>query len=85
MGRFWQLVFRILKIFLKETKNNLNSQKFLLFVFHNILKLLHPHMPFVTDAIYEKFTSNKSIVHSDWPKINYSNSKDFEQFQIFKN
>ncbi|QTX03081.1 valyl-tRNA synthetase [Candidatus Phytoplasma luffae] len=78
----WYLEF--LKIFLKETKNNLNSQKFLLFVFHNILKLLHPHMPFVTDAIYEKFTSNKSIVHSDWPKINYSNSKDFEQFQIFK-
>ncbi|WP_323847610.1 MAG: valine--tRNA ligase [Phytoplasma sp.] len=80
----WFLEF--LKIFLKEDKKEyLNTQKFLLFILKNILKLLHPFIPFVTDAIYEELTLGESIVHSAWPNITYSNIKALDKFQNLKN
>lgn len=80
----WFLEF--LKIFLKEQKEKyLNTQKVLFFVLTNILKLLHPFIPFVTDAIYEELTLGKSIIHDSWPNINYFNEKSLEDFQNLKN
>ncbi|MEZ0180255.1 valine--tRNA ligase ['Camptotheca acuminata' phytoplasma] len=78
----WYLEF--LKMFFKKPQVNLNTQKFLLFVFKNILKFLHPFIPFLTDAIYEQLTFNESILHSPWPRINYFDKKDFDKFQILK-
>ncbi|WP_341266822.1 valine--tRNA ligase [Candidatus Phytoplasma fraxini] len=80
----WFLEF--LKIFLKEDKKEyLNTHKFVLFILQNILKLLHPFIPFVTDAIYEELTTKESIVHSSWPKISYCNDQAVEKFQNLKN
>ena len=47
----------------KETTETLN------YVLINILKLLHPFMPFVTEEIYSNFTKD-SIMISNYPKYN---------------
>ena len=41
----------------------------LLFVLKNILKMLHPYIPFVTEEIYQNLPQTEgSIMVSDWPK-----------------
>ncbi|WP_284928403.1 valine--tRNA ligase [Candidatus Phytoplasma sp. AldY-WA1] len=81
---FGNFFLEFLKVFLKKEKEYLNTQKFLLFILKNILKLLHPFIPFVTDAIYEDLTLGKSIVHSSWPKIDYSDLKSLDDIQSLK-
>ncbi|MDV3196082.1 MAG: valine--tRNA ligase [Candidatus Phytoplasma stylosanthis] len=70
--------------FLKVFKKNINSQKLFLFVLNSILKLLHPFIPFITDAIFEELNFNESIIKSSWPNLNYSNKEDFYFFQSLK-
>ena len=45
-----------------------NPQNVLIYVLSNILKLLHPFMPFITEEIYSYLpvTDKKSIMISDW-------------------
>ncbi len=81
---FGNFFLEFLKVFLKKEKEYLNTQKFLFFILKNILKLLHPFIPFVTDAIYEDLTLGKSIVHSSWPKIDYSDLKSLDDIQSLK-
>ena len=40
--------------------------------------LLHPFIPFVTEEIYGYIASDKTLVSSDWPKVNpkYTSHKD---------
>ncbi len=60
----------------KEEK--INTCAVLKEVLSNILKLLHPFMPFVTEEIYQHFYPS-SIMISDWPKANRKyNFKDVE-------
>lgn len=50
----------------------------LLYVMENILKLIHPFMPFLTEKIWESFSfSDKSIMVSEYPK--YDESKIDEE------
>jgi valyl-tRNA synthetase len=37
--------------------------------FKNIIKLLHPFMPFVTEEIYQRFGFGKSIMIDNWPSL----------------
>ena len=37
-------------------------------VLDTLLKLLHPVMPFVTEALWKAFTGEKSLVIAEWPK-----------------
>ncbi len=47
------------------------TKEVLIFVMKNILKLLHPFMPFITEEIWHSFCgSNSSIMISDFPKFN---------------
>ena len=63
----------------KLTENRENTNKILVCVLENILKLLHPIMPFVTEEIWSKLpiTKNKWIMTSKWPEIDnkYSDEK----------
>ncbi|NTU69870.1 valine--tRNA ligase [bacterium] len=44
------------------------AQWVLLSVLQNSLKMLHPFMPFVTEAIWEELDSDKPLIISHWPK-----------------
>lgn len=62
------------------------AQAVLLYVFENILKILHPFMPFVTEALWQAIPNQKEpLIISSWPKTSlpsYSNViKRFENFQ----
>ncbi len=56
----------------KGTKANLVSQNVITYVLENILKLLHPFMPFITEEIYlslPHFESSESIMISTYPEF----------------
>ena len=36
-------------------------------VFDTVLRLLHPVMPFVTEALWTTLTGGESVVIADWP------------------
>ena len=62
--------------------NSLTYKKTIDFL-KDILKLLHPFMPFITEEIYSKIKcdDNADITISEWPKnciFNINNIKDFE-------
>ena len=46
------------------------SRAILIQVLENSLKLLHPFMPFVTEAIWQNIEERESIMAAAWPKIN---------------
>ena len=49
--------------------NDLNTKSTLLYTLTNILKMLHPFMPYVTDAIYEYLPiKDENIMISEYPK-----------------
>ncbi|NWN45996.1 valine--tRNA ligase [Candidatus Phytoplasma pruni] len=79
----WHLEF--LKIVLKEydPEVSLNSQKFALYILKITLQLLHPFIPFVTDAIYEEMAFERPIINEQLPQINtvHSSSDDFLTFK----
>lgn len=59
--------------YLEMTKIEESSEtkKVLIYVLTNIIKLLHPFMPFVTEEIYQKISKETiSIMISNWPKNN---------------
>ncbi|XXP77031.1 MAG: valine--tRNA ligase [Lettuce witches'-broom phytoplasma] len=80
----WHLEF--LKIVLKECDRevSLNSQKFALYILKITLQLLHPFIPFVTDAIYEEFAFAQPIINEQLPQINAVDSSS-DDFLTFKN
>ncbi|XP_020536750.1 valine--tRNA ligase, chloroplastic/mitochondrial 2 isoform X2 [Jatropha curcas] len=62
------------------------AQAVLLYVFENVLKLLHPFMPFVTEELWQALPQrNEALIVSPWPQIslprNASSIKKFENFQ----
>ncbi len=58
--------------FSKFNMDKKSTQSTLIYVLTNILKLLHPFMPFVTEEIYSNLAikENESIMISDYPKYN---------------
>ena len=64
------------KYYLKG-ENSLNTAKILKYVLIQILKLLHPVIPFVTDYLYTEITDKEDLMISSWPstlkKYNFDN------------
>lgn len=62
----------------KEAENNKEVQYVLLTVLTNVLKLLHPFMPFVTEEIYLNLPHNEeSLVIAKWPEpMGYNYAQD---------
>ncbi len=60
----------------KFNMDNISTKSTLLYVLTNILKLLHPFMPFVTEEIYSKLSikEEESIMISTYPKENKDNN-----------
>ncbi|MBR1413063.1 MAG: valine--tRNA ligase [Bacilli bacterium] len=66
--------------YIELSKNDMNNttKSVLYFVLNNILKLLHPFMPFVTEEIYSMlpFKDNETIMLDSYPK--YDKSLEFK-------
>lgn len=62
----------IAKVTLKDYRKE-NTQRVLLYVIKQILKLLHPFMPFVTERLFQNLTDEASIMIAAWPEVqNYT-------------
>ncbi|TYH39243.1 hypothetical protein ES332_D12G167200v1 [Gossypium tomentosum] len=62
------------------------AQTVLLYVFKNILKLLHPFMPFVTEELWQALPNRReALIISSWPQTSLPRSTDlvkrFENLQ----
>jgi valyl-tRNA synthetase len=81
----WYL--EIAKIQMQDPKLKASTEKVLLHVLENILKLWHPYMPFVTEAIWDILTGNakgkKFLMIEAWPKAGKAAAapKDFALLQ----
>jgi valyl-tRNA synthetase len=54
----------------------------LAFVLDNVLKLLHPIMPFVTEALWQALTGGESIVIADWPKPQWFTGSELSRNRV---
>ncbi len=65
------------RLYDENLESNKIAQKVLLLVLKNILKLLHPFMPFITEEIWSYLPHTKEpLIISDWPK--YERKYNFE-------
>ncbi len=59
------------RLFKGSEESKASAKAVLLFTLKNILKLLHPFMPFITEEIYSFLPStNGKIINSNWPTFN---------------
>ncbi|KAG9439211.1 hypothetical protein H6P81_019376 [Aristolochia fimbriata] len=60
------------------------AQAVLMYVFENVLKMLHPFMPFVTEALWQALPHRTcAIIVSPWPET--SLPRDFKMMRNFEN
>ncbi len=64
------------RLFEKGTQTNKDAQSVLLYVLSGALKLLHPFMPYITEAIWTNLGYDKPLIVAEWPK--YDTTLAFE-------
>jgi valyl-tRNA synthetase len=53
-----------------------NSKRVLGHVLDQLLRLMHPTMPFITEELWCSFTGGETLVTAAWPKTNLENRSD---------
>ncbi len=66
------------KISLADPNQNANTQAVLLYVLKDVLKLMHPYIPFVTEKLFLEIYDELSIMVSKWPEVKYQFSSSIE-------
>jgi len=64
-----------------------STEEILIHVLENSLKLLHPFMPFVTEAVWQNIRERESIMTASWPEADkhYINKKIESDMETVKN
>lgn len=81
----WYIELSKANLYGTNAEKKSNTVTVLVYVLNNILKLLHPFTPFITEKIYQNLPNTKSsLVIAEWPvaekKYNYyAESEDFEK------
>ena len=71
----WYIEFAKIRLYGEDDAAKANVKKVLLYVLKNMLVLLHPFMPFITEEIYSSLPNKKDLlIVEDWPEFN----KDFD-------
>jgi len=52
----------------KKPERSPEDNQVLAYAYTTLLKLLHPYVPFVTEALWSQFGQNKMLTVSDWPQ-----------------
>ena len=69
----WYVELAKLRLNSDDEKRKNSCKQVLVYTFTRILQMLHPFMPFITEAIYEALpTSSESIMISRWPEYDSS-------------
>ncbi|MDE6189166.1 MAG: valine--tRNA ligase, partial [Clostridia bacterium] len=79
----WYIELAKVALYGDSEDKKVNTLSVLVHVLENILKLMHPFVPFITEEIYKSLpTTKKSIVISDWPSVNkkYNYAKESAEF-----
>ncbi len=72
--------------YLEIAKIEGNKSKILNYILNTVLKLWHPFMPFVTEAIWrEVYGQEKMLMVEKWPAFKEFGEKDFSDFDLIKN
>ncbi|QER42033.1 valine--tRNA ligase [Thermodesulfobacterium sp. TA1] len=71
-GKFCDWFLEVAKVYLKKEDTKRQTQRVLIKVLTNCLKLLHPFIPFVTEEIWAHLTKRESehIIKSRYPEFN---------------
>lgn len=71
------------RLFGEDEDSKVAARGVLVHVLKDIIKLLHPYMPFITEEIWQHvFVNEESIMISDWPKYNEDLIFEKEEFSI---
>lgn len=66
----WYIEFAKIRLYGEDEKAMANVKKVLLYVLKNMLVLLHPFMPFITEEIYSSLPNKKDLlIVEDWPEF----------------
>jgi len=69
----------------KNQERTDEDNQVLAYAFTTLLKLLHPYVPFVTEALWGKFQQSKMLVVSDWPQTNqYCFPESYRRIELVK-
>ncbi len=69
--------------YLEIAKIEKDKNKILLFVLQNILKLLHPFCPFITEAVWQNFNGDKLLMVEKWPEAEKIKAQG-DEFNLIK-
>ena len=58
------------RLYDEESPEHFVAISVLKYTLGNILKLLHPYMPYITEEIYTTLTEEDTIVNAMWPEYN---------------
>jgi valyl-tRNA synthetase len=78
----WYVEFA--KVSLKDEKQKKTTQWVLIKVLKDILKLMHPFIPFVTEKLFLEISTEETIMLSQWPKADYCDQTSIDVFNEVK-
>ena len=65
----WYIEMVKSRLYGSDEKSRLTAQRVLVYVLRDILKLLHPFMPFITEEIWQHLPNSKeALIVTSWPK-----------------
>ncbi len=66
----WYIEFAKLRFYGSDEEDKNVAQIVSIHIMQNILKLLHPYCPFITEELWQKFQDgNECLITSSWPRI----------------
>jgi valyl-tRNA synthetase len=80
----WYIELSKTTLYGEDKEKKANTLSVLVYVLENILKLMHPFTPFVTEEIYQNLPTTKgTIMLQKWPEVNkkYTYSKERKEFE----